>query len=191
MRWRRIEDEYGEKVELEWRSFLLRPHPPADGRPRDLEKFRAYTKSWLRPDSEPDSGEFRLWEGDEGPPSHSIPPHQVAKLAARLGRDAFERVHERLLRAYFGENRDISSASVLRACWSDAGLPEGAFTGWDGPEITRQILTEHEEALSYGATGVPAARLVGNDAIIVGAHPLDLYRRWIDRTLERASEIES
>jgi hypothetical protein len=28
-------------------------------------------------------------------------------------------------------------------------------------------------------------QLVGNDAVIVGAHPADLYRRWIDRTLAR------
>jgi predicted DsbA family dithiol-disulfide isomerase len=191
VRWRRIEEEYGDQIEIEWRSFLLRPNPPVSGRPRDLETFRAYTQSWLRPDSEPDSGDFRLWEGDEGPPSHSIPAHQVSKWAARLGRDSFERIHERLLTAYFSENRDISSPAVLEACWIEAGLPEDAFAGWDDPEITRQILAEHEEALSYGTTGVPAARLVGNDAIIVGAHPLELYRRWIDRTLERAAGDES
>ena len=26
-------------------------------------------------------------------------------------------------------------------------------------------------------------RMEGNDALIVGAHPLDLYRRWVERTL--------
>ena len=39
----------------------------------------------MRVGSDADSPEFRVWEGDAGPPSHSIPPHQVAKAAARLG----------------------------------------------------------------------------------------------------------
>ena len=182
MRLRQIEQEYGGQVELEWRSFLLRPRPPRSGK-RDLEKFREYTRSWLRPAAESDSGEFRVWEGEGGPPSHSIPAHSVAKAAARLGREAFERIHERLLRAYFSENRDISDAAVLEACWSEAELPRDAFVAWEDPEITKQIIAEHEEALSLGATGVPAVRLVGNDAVIVGAHPLELYRRWVDRTL--------
>ena len=32
-------------------------------------------------------------------------------------------------------------------------------------------------------TGVPAVQLEGNPAIIVGAHPLELYRRWMSRIL--------
>ena len=27
---------------------------------------------------------FRVWEGDAGPPSHSVPPHLVAKAAASI-----------------------------------------------------------------------------------------------------------
>jgi len=27
--------------------------------------------------------------------------------------------------------------------------------------------------------------------VIVGAHPIDLYRRWVDRTLERAASSVS
>jgi predicted DsbA family dithiol-disulfide isomerase len=174
---------------VRWRR-IVRPEPSRSGRPRDVEKFRAYTQSWLRPDSEPDSGDFQVWASDADPPSHSVPAHQVSKWAARLGKDAFQRIHERLLTAYFSENRDISSPEVLKACWLEAGLPAEAFEGWDDPALTRQILAEHEEAIAHGTTGVPAARLVGNDAIIVGAHPLELYRRWIERTLERSAQAE-
>jgi len=70
----RIEQEYGDQVRIEWRSYLLRPRP---SRVRELEKFRSYTQSWLNPAGEPDSGEFRVWQGDAGPPSHSIPPQLV------------------------------------------------------------------------------------------------------------------
>jgi hypothetical protein len=34
-------------------------------------------------------------------------------------------------------------------------------------------------------------RLEGNPAVIVGAHPIDLYRRWVDRSLERAASAAS
>jgi predicted DsbA family dithiol-disulfide isomerase len=52
-------------------------------------------------------------------------------------------------------------------------------------ELLDEVLADHREALDCGATGVPAVRLAGNPAVIVGAHPLDLYRRWVDRSLER------
>ncbi len=82
VRLRRIEQEFEGRIELEYRSFLLRPEP---ARGRDLEKFRAYTESWRRPAAEPDSGTFRVWQDGAGPPSHSVPPHLVAKAAATLG----------------------------------------------------------------------------------------------------------
>ena len=81
MRLRRVEEEFAGRVVVEWRSFLLRPHP--DPR-RTLEKFRVYTQSWQRAAEDPDGGTFQVWQSDAGPPSHSVPPHLVAKAAARL-----------------------------------------------------------------------------------------------------------
>lgn len=78
------------RVEIEWRSFLLRPHPRSD---RSLEEFRAYTRSWLRPAQDGDGGTFRVWSTDAGPPSHSVPPHLLAKAAGELGPQAFGDVH--------------------------------------------------------------------------------------------------
>ena len=83
MRLRRIEEEFGDRVQIVWRSFLLRPGPVPG---RTLEKFRAYTQSWLRPAADADGGTFRVWQTDAGPPSHSIPPHLAAKAAAECGR---------------------------------------------------------------------------------------------------------
>ncbi len=180
MRLRQIEREYAGQVEFEWRSFLLRPKPSPG---RSLEKFREYTRSWLRPAAEPDSGDFSVWQTDEGPPSHSIPPHLIAKAAARIGPDAFERMHDRLLRAYFSENRDTSDRGVLRSLWDDLSLPSEGFDAIDDPALLEEVIAQHNEAIEAGVTGVPAMRLVGNDAVIVGAHPLSLYRRWIDRNL--------
>lgn len=178
----RLEEEYAPDVRLEWRSYLLRPRP---GSIRDLETFRHYTRSWLRPAGEAESGQFRVWEGDAGPPSHSIPPHLVAKAAAQLGASEFRAMHRRLLAAYFSENRDITDDETLRALWCEAGLPEAEFARSKAPALLHATLTEHNEALEAGATGVPAVRLADDDVVIVGAQPLALYRKWIERIRTR------
>jgi predicted DsbA family dithiol-disulfide isomerase len=180
VRLHRLEDEEP-GVEVEWRSYLLRPRP---GRSRDLDRFRAYTESWRRPAAEDDAGTFRVWASEEGPPSHSVPAQLAAKAAGELGREPFRRFHDRLLRAYFGENRDISSAEVLEALWEETGLPSEAFRRWEDPALLRRVLEEHEEALRCGATGVPSVRLADGDAVITGALPLATYQRWIERTRE-------
>ncbi len=183
VRLERLERESAGTVQLEWRSYLLRP-TPRDG--RDLGRFRDYTRSWLRPAAEPDSGAFRVWETDAGPPSHSVPAHLVAKAAARVGPEAFARVHARLLRAYFAENRDVSDRDTLHDLWRELGLPAVAFDRVDDPELLREVVGQHQEALETGVTGVPAIRREGDDAVIVGAHPLALYQRWVARLHERA-----
>jgi predicted DsbA family dithiol-disulfide isomerase len=181
LRMRRLADEFPGQVELRWRSFLLRP---LERGARDLERFRAYTHSWQRPAAEEDAGTFRVWEGDAGPPSHSVPPHRVAKAAAELGPEAFDAIHERLLQAYFAENRDVSERGTLAELWREAGLPQAGFArAWD-EDLLSAVLAEHDDAIQAGVTGVPAVRLEGRDAVIVGAQPLELYRRWTRRALD-------
>jgi predicted DsbA family dithiol-disulfide isomerase len=185
IRLQRLEQEFEGRVRVEFRAFLLRPAPPARG--RDLERFRAYTRSWERPAAEPDAGSFQTWQGAAGPPSHSLPPQQLAKAAARLGPEAFRRMHERLLRAYFAESRDISDPDTLRALWSEAGLAPEAFAEHEDPEIRRQVLAEHEDALALGVTGVPAVMAEPQRIPIVGALPMETYRRWVERLLAAPS----
>ncbi len=177
----RIEDEFGADVELRWRSFLLRPEP-APG--RDLAKFRRYTELWQRAAEEEPAAEFRAWASDEGPPSHSVPAHLVAKAAATLGPDAFQRMHRALLHAYFVESRDISNARTLAALWSEAELPGAELARAADPELLRCVTEEHDQAVELGVSGVPAVRMVGNDVAISGAQPLEVYRRWVRRALE-------
>ena len=180
-----MKQELGPALELEWRSYMLRPHPEPG---RDLEKFMRYTQSWMRPAAEPDSPTFRVWETSEGPPSHSIPAHLVAKLARRVSEDSFDRMHARLLTAYFEDNRDISSPAVLRELWDEQELPAEGFEILADPEteqaLVQQIVAEHNEALEVSITGVPAVRVAGHDAFVMGAQPMDVYRRWIGRLRE-------
>jgi predicted DsbA family dithiol-disulfide isomerase len=183
VRLRRLEVELAGRVEIAWRSYLLRPEPNGA---RDLEKFRAYTKGWERAAADPDGGTFRVWTGDEGPPSHSVPPHLVARAAAKLGRAEFDAVHERLFAAYFAENRDITRSETLRAIWGECGLPDRAFDRHEDPAIREAVLADHKEAIELGIHGVPAVRIDPNPIAAVGAQPVDAYRRWFLKELGSA-----
>jgi len=186
----RLASELEGRVELEWRSFLLRPSE-TPRTPERRERFRAYTRSWERQAAEPDAPAFRPWQGDEGPPTHSVPAHLAAKAAARVSAGAFGRLHARLLDAYFQESRDISDDAVLGELWRELELPGPAFERRRDPELLEEVMREHRAALEAGATGVPAVQLVGNEAVIVGAHPEELYRRWVLRNLTAGSEVRA
>ena len=177
----RLRDELAPQLELEWRAYLLRPRP---GLARDPERFRDYTRSWLRVASETDAPTFRTWQGDSGPPSHSVPPHQVARAASSFGAEAFERVHSGLLRAYFEESRDITDRATLAVIWEEAGLPRAELDRADDPQILKAIHEEHREAVERGITGVPTVRIDGDDAFVMGAQPTEVYRRWFERRVD-------
>lgn len=177
-----LQEEFGDRLALEWRSFLLRPH--AEGQ-RNLEKFRGYTQSWLRVAEDQPAGDFRPWSTDENPPTHSVPPHLVAKAAAELGDEAFHCVHDALLKAYFVENRDVSSDATLSAIWQDCGLDAAEFARRENPALLKTVIDEHNEAINCGATGAPAFRMAHMDTAIVGSHPVPVLQRWINRVLDQ------
>jgi predicted DsbA family dithiol-disulfide isomerase len=180
----RLEAEHPGQVAFEWRSYLLRARPEPS--PRDPEKFRAYTRGWLRIAQEPDAPEFRAWSGEAPPPSHSLPAQVVAKAATDLGDAAYRALQRRLFPAYFAESRDISSEPVLREIWREADLAAAAFPGLDDAGLIARVFAEHEQAHEEGATGVPALRRAQDDHAIVGALPYETLARWLTRTLERS-----
>jgi predicted DsbA family dithiol-disulfide isomerase len=157
----------------------LRPQPPE--RPRDLAEFRRYTQSWQRPAAEEPEAGFAPWASDEGPPSWSVPPHQVAKAAARIDATAGQALHDALFDAYFRRSRDITDDRVLRDLWIRAGLDATRFDERDDPALLREIASDYEEALANGASGAPAVRMEGAWGVLMGAQPIEVYRRWIEK----------
>ena len=92
-------------------------------------------------------------------------------------------MHERMMTAYFSENRDISSLPESRGLWIEVGLPEQAFESMQAPEIEALVRREFEEAQGLSATGVPGLRRADNEIIITGAQPEEVYRRWFEKSL--------
>lgn len=177
-----VEDALAGAVALDWRSYLLRPDP-RPRTPEALAAFRSYTLGWQRIAEREPRARFRAWQGDAGPPSHSLPAQLVAKAAAALGEAPGRRMRERLFRAYFAENRDISDPETQRALWRELGLPEADLERREDPALAARVRAEHEEARALGANGVPAVRLAEQEFVLVGAQPEAVYLRWFQRAL--------
>lgn len=182
MRLEKIEAEYPDTVEVVWKSFMLRPSP----QPRNIEQHRVYTRSWLNPASQPESGEFTVWSTENSPPTHSVPALVAGKAAATFGDEAFHRFHLEVMRAYFAENRTISYPDVLADVAATAEIPSDEFcdrleSDWQAFED--QVFAEHTEAVSLGVSGIPS--VVVDDALLIpGAVEADVYRRVIRDRLE-------
>lgn len=174
MRLEKIAAEYGDAVEVVWKSFMLRPSP----HPRSLEEHREYTRNWLRPAEQPESGRFTVWATENPPPTHSVPALVAGKAAATFGGEAFHKFHLEVMRAYFDENRTISDPDVLTDVAERAGIPAGEFR--ERLESGRrtfedEVFAEHSEAISLGVTGIPS--VVVDDALLIpGAVSADVYR---------------
>lgn len=182
MRLEKIAAEYPETVEVVWKSFMLRPTP----QPRSIEQHREYTRSWLNPASQPESGEFTVWATENSPPTHSVPALVAGKASATFGDEAFHRFHLEAMRVYFAENRTISDLDVLTDVAATAEIPPDEFRERlenDWPLFEDQVFAEHTEAVSLGVTGIPS--VVVDDALLIpGAVEADVYRRVIRDRME-------
>lgn len=190
MRLEQLAELEGDGVEIEWRSFLLRPDPEE----RDLAKFTEYTKSWERPAGlEPDAKFNTPWSGEHAPPSYSMPAAVAGKVAATFGDEAAGAYHRGLLDAYFVENRTVSDRDVLIDIAADVGIDGDEFAGryddqW-APMVHR-VVDDHNEAIHSGITGVPAV-VVDGKYLIGGAVDVEHYQRALAHVrAERASETD-
>lgn len=184
MRLEKLKEELGDAVEIEWKSFLLRPHPMD----YSLEDFRRYTESWLRPASQPESGSFTVWSTDEPPPSHSVPPAVALKAVKRIEPEAFDRYHRALMESYFSKNQNVTRAENLARIADDCGLDGRRIVDLlDDETLVREVFEEHNGAIERGITAVPTV-LVDDEWPVVGAQERKVYRQLIEKRSKKRSE---
>ncbi|MCP5027815.1 MAG: hypothetical protein GY929_16190 [Actinomycetia bacterium] len=180
----------GDGVEIEWRSFLLRPAPEE----RDMLAFTKYTMSWERPGSLEPRATFHQWSGEHLPPASSVPSAVGGKVAATFGSEEFDAFHHGLLTAYFTDNRTISEVDVMVDVAEGAGIAADEFLGrWHhhGEALVQAVATDHQQASMAGITGVPAV-VVDGKYLVTGAVDLDHYQGVLTRVrAERAESVES
>ena len=181
VRLQKIKAEYGNRVVVNWKPF------PLVTRVIPNRKFDSYTaQAWQRASDDEEDAHIKLWDPSIDYPTSSMPALQAAKCAELQGREAFERFHWALFRAHFEQSKDISAQEVLVALAQETGLDVERFAiELDSGSQRSKILAEYEEAVDkYPGFGIPNA-VVADRYPIVGAVPLSVYRRVIDRFLSR------
>ncbi len=181
-----LKKEYGDKLDVQYRVFMLRPQPDPTA------VFNEYrVTGWTNATSQEESADFRLWDSDETFPNCSMPSAK-AGIAARIqGTDIWNIFHMNLLQAFFSESRNISDEKVVHEIAEKSGLDMDRYhDDMQGDGLQEKANREFQDATNKGITGIPS--VVANDRmLIVGAVPSGHYRQVIDTYLETGSLPES
>ena len=178
-----LKAKYGDKLQVEWKSFMLRPTTQGA---KSREEFVEYTRLWSRmPETDARLVVTSPWASDDAHPSHSLPALVAMKVVEGYGEAAADDFHHRVFDAYFNQNRTISDVDVLAAIAEEAGLDSAEFkTDFAAKRevFEAQVFTEHNEAIQLGASGVPFT-VVDNQVAIPGAQDTAVFVEVIDKIL--------
>jgi len=183
----KLSELLGDQIEVEWKSFLLRPEAKAPNQ----EKFVEYTKSWLNPaDQEPDA-RFTVWASDESQPTSSVPAQVAYKAVVELAPDRADDYHHRLLTAYFTDNRNISDSETLLDLAEEVGIDRAALAEVAEKNqelLTKMVIDEHNGAVQSDVSAVPT--VVFEHAFgVPGAQPVETYQRLVERIAEKKAVL--
>ena len=149
-------------VEVRWHPFQLNPDMPAGGVSRQQyleDKFggpERATEIYARVKAAGRTAGLELnIEGITLQPN-TLAAHALIAFAQQDGGKAGNDIKERVLKAYFVENRFIGSADVLAEIAGEAGLdPDAARRFVSDPERLQAVAQADAQARSMGISGVP------------------------------------
>ena len=99
-----------------------------------------------------------------------------------------ERVHTRLMRAYWSERADIGDEDVLLDLSAEAGLDRAeAATALAERRYAERIDASTHQANLHGINAIPAF-VFDQRLLLLGAHPHETFERIVDR-LQTGGEV--
>jgi predicted DsbA family dithiol-disulfide isomerase len=158
-----------------WLPFDLHPEYPAEGIPR-AELNARYGDAFHERLKQSFAGSGLVYN----PPPDVVPNTMRALRVTELAREhgLHRQVHDRLMRAYWEEARNIGDSSELLALAVEAGLDEReageVITGGDAYQ--ERVLASTAEAQSVGITGIPAFLLDGR-FLVLGAQSRGVFEQ--------------
>jgi len=175
VRLRDIQQAYGDRVRVHWRTFPLIP-----GEQPDRHVTQKTRDGRQRVGAEEPRACFVPPEIDAPLPSSSIPALTAAKCAERQGEGAFARFHERLFTAHFRDNLDIGRPDVLRTLARESALDLARFETDFAGEAYEAVLRDCAEGAAwFGVSGLPTV-ILNEKLSLVGAVPAERYHLLID-----------
>ena len=180
----RIQAELGEGVEIDWRSFELRPEPEPTLDPNAEYLHRVWNQS-VYPMAEARGLSLKL------PPvqPRSRKAHEAAEFARGAG--LLDSMNQALFKAFFEEGRDLADPDILLDIGRSVGLDaddlrEALASG----RCTQQVLEDQQLARQIGISGVPALIVTaGAQAYLVsGAQPYETVKDVIAQAKRAAAD---
>lgn len=176
MRLYSIQEAYGDRVRLHWRTFPLIP----DHRPSRRCTPQTQASRQRVAEEEP-RALFVSPPLESALPASSIPALTAAKCAERQGEAAFESFHQGLFVAHFHNHLDIGREDVLQRLAHDCGLDLPRFQqDYTNGEAYQAVLHDYAEGVAwFGVSALPT--VVFNEKVsLVGAVPEERYRLLLD-----------
>jgi predicted DsbA family dithiol-disulfide isomerase len=177
----RLAEDFGDRVEIQWRAFELRPEPVPTLDPKGAYLLKVWTRA-VYPMAQEREMTLRL------PPlqPRSRLAHEAAHFAAAQGN--FAAMNTALFQAFFEQGRDLGDRMVLIDLAKRVGLDPAALQrALSDGSYRKAVLSDEALALKLGVSGVPymLVRREGDSfeqgKEISGAQPWEDVRATVDR----------
>jgi predicted DsbA family dithiol-disulfide isomerase len=178
--------EYADKVQIEWKSFLLNPDMVTDPSKSTLE-YLSETKGWSMAQTlqvtqqvvEMAAGEGLTYHMDKTVVANAKNAHRLLQLAKTLGKGG--EMKERLLKAYFTEGANIDDQETLIKLALEVGLEIGRVQQClDSNEFSDKVDQDIYESRQIGVRGVPFF-VLDRKFGISGAQPKEAFEQTISK----------
>lgn len=178
MRLRRLRTELGDRLDIQWKAFPLRPVPDPSATFKGTYREEAWKRCQAQ--AEPDGIRYNLWSRDDYP-NWSMPALEAAKCVALQGAEAFERLHLKLYEAFFAVGRNIANADEVIEVVRESGADMEPFRAdYESGKARAWVLRDYEEAVTReGVRAIPTV-VVNGGRRVVGLVDFVEYRRVLN-----------
>jgi len=178
VRLRRLKEEMGDDLVIQWKAFPLRPEPD----PSVAFKGTYREEGWRRCNAMAagDGIAFTPWPRDDYP-NWSLPALETAKCVALQGAEAFDRLHLRLYEAFFTRSINIAKPEELVDVVRESGADLTRFqSDWESGAAREAVLSDYQEALTRDSVRAIPTIIVEGGRRLTGLVDLPTYRKAIE-----------
>lgn len=181
--------EHKDKIEIEWKSFLLSPDAVTDPY-KNMHQFLAEHKSISLEEATGlnDRVSYMAAQSgltynlDKAIPANSFNAHRLLHFAKASGNQ--NEMEEAIFKAYFTDGKNIDDAATLMEIASDLGLDTTALAqAMKGDTYVKDVIADVEEAQQLGVRGVPFF-VFDRKYAISGAQESDAFSQTLEAAFE-------
>ena len=168
-----MQKEYN--VDVEWKSFELRPGTPPEGIPRPFKPGESNELSGHMKEAAETAGLVNMRRQPLTP--NCRPALEAAVFAKEKGK--FDQYHKVTFKGFWEEGKNIGDAGVLKAIFEEHALDWEEFNLPESRARYAQIVDfQLAESRMYGITGVPA--FIIDKYLVVGAQPYEVFQQVME-----------